>query len=104
MRKLIHSLAIVTLVAGACGSAAQSGGYNAAPPDPGHHGPSAVPRAEASPNGGVTFDDPGINPITDTDEDRDSTFAMDVDTASYGIALRFAADGFTPDPDSVRVE
>ena len=104
MRKLIHSLAIVTLVAGACGSAAQSGGYNAAPPEPQHHNPTEAPRAAASPYGGVTFDDPGINPITDTDEDRESTFAMDVDTASYGIAQRFAADGFTPDPDSVRVE
>ena len=45
MRKSILSLAIVTLVAGACGSAAQSGGYNAPPPDPGHHGPSAAPDA-----------------------------------------------------------
>lgn len=103
MRRLFLSLTIVALVAGACGGASQSGGY-AAPPDPQHHNPTTAPHAAASPYGGVTFEHPGINPITDTDEDRESTFAMDVDTASYGIAQRFAADGFTPDPDSVRVE
>jgi len=104
MRRLFLSLALVALVAGACGSAASSGGYNAAPPDPQHRNPTAEPRAAASPYDGVTYDDPGINPITDTDEDRESTFAMDVDTASYGIAQRYAADGFTPEPDSVRIE
>jgi Ca-activated chloride channel family protein len=104
MRRLFLSLAIVTLIAGACGSAASSGGYNPAPPDPQHHNPTAAPRAAASPYDGVAYEDPGINPITDTDEDRESTFAMDVDTASYGIAQRYAADGFTPEPDSVRIE
>lgn len=54
MRKLLLSLALVTLVAGACGSASRSGGYTAAP-DP-----------AASPYGGVTFDEPGINPLPQT--------------------------------------
>jgi Ca-activated chloride channel family protein len=52
----------------------------------------------------VTFQDPGTNPVTDPDEDRISTFAMDVDTASYTIAQRFVADGNLPDPSSIRVE
>jgi Ca-activated chloride channel family protein len=106
MRTLLLSLALVTLVAGACGASSTSGGY-VTPPDPQHHNPTAPPAPPApasSPYGGVTFDDPGINPITDTDEDRDSTFAMDVDTASYLIARRFADDGNVPDPASVRVE
>ena len=104
MRRLFLSLTLVTLVA-ACGGAAGSGGYAAQPDPPQHHDPTAAPpRAAASPYDGVTFEDPGINPITDPDEDRESTFAMDVDTASYGIAQRFAADGNTPAPDSVRVE
>jgi Ca-activated chloride channel family protein len=103
MRKLLLSLAAVALIGGACGSAASSDGYGS-PPDPQHHNPTAPPRPAASPYDGVTFDDPGINPITDTDEDRDSTFAMDVDTASYAIARRFAADGNVPDPASVRIE
>jgi Ca-activated chloride channel family protein len=33
-----------------------------------------------------------------------STFAMDVDTASYGVTRRFLRDGFMPDRDSVRLE
>jgi Ca-activated chloride channel family protein len=104
MRKLLRSLALVALVAGCGGTATGSGGYATQPDPPQHHDPTAAPRPAGSPYDGVTFDDPGINPITDPDEDRESTFAMDVDTASYGIAQRFAADGFTPDPDSVRVE
>lgn len=103
MRKLLLSLVSVALLAGACGGAASPGGYESRP-DPQHHDPTAPPRPAASPYDGVTFDDPGINPITNTDEDRDSTFAMDIDTASYAIARRFAADGNVPDPASVRVE
>ena len=58
----------------------------------------------ASPYDGVTYEDPGVNPIADPDEDRVSTFALDVDTASYTIAQRYVADGNVPDPASVRVE
>ena len=58
----------------------------------------------ASPYDGVTYQDPGTNPVTDPTEDQVSTFAMDVDTASYSIAQRYVADGNTPDPASVRVE
>lgn len=104
MRKLLLSLSLVTLLAAACGGASSTGGGYVQPPDPQHRNPTAPPAPAASPYDGVTFDNPGINPITDTDDDRDSTFAMDVDTASYGIAQRFAADGNLPDPDSVRVE
>jgi len=106
MRKLLLSLAIVTLVAGACSSATQSGGHTAAP-NPQYHNPTTGPAPvapAASPYGGVTFNDPGINPATNTDVDSNSTFAMDVDTASYLIAQRFADDGNRPDPASVRVE
>ncbi|MCI0792824.1 MAG: VWA domain-containing protein [Chloroflexi bacterium] len=46
----------------------------------------------------------GVNPFIDTEEDHLSTFAMDVDTASYTVARRFVRDGHLPDPDSVRVE
>ncbi len=106
MRKLLLSLALVSLVAGACSSASQSGGYTTAP-GPQYHNPNPTPppaRAAASPYDGVTFNDPGINPATDTNQDSVSTFAMDVDTASYRIAQRFADDGNVPDPASVRVE
>ncbi|MCH8802086.1 MAG: von Willebrand factor type A domain-containing protein [Chloroflexi bacterium] len=46
----------------------------------------------------------GVNPFIDTQDDNLSTFAMDVDTASYTVARRFITDGHLPDPDSVRVE
>ena len=105
MRKPILSLAVVALVVAACGSSSssQSGGY-VRPPDPQHHGLPPEPRSAATPYDGVTFDDPGANPTTDTDEDRVSTFAMDVDTASYTIAQRYVDDGNLPDPASIRVE
>ncbi len=46
----------------------------------------------------------GVNPFIDTEDDHLSTFAMDVDTASYTVARRFVQEGNLPDPASVRVE
>ena len=46
----------------------------------------------------------GVNPFIDTEDDHLSTFAIDVDTASYTVARKFVQDGNVPDPDSVRVE
>ena len=46
----------------------------------------------------------GVNPFIDTEDDHLSTFAIDVDTASYTVARRFVQDGHLPHPDSVRVE
>ena len=46
----------------------------------------------------------GVNPFIDTEDDHLSTFAIDVDTASYTVARRFLDDGFLPEQDSVRVE
>jgi Ca-activated chloride channel family protein len=45
-----------------------------------------------------------VNPFFDAAEDPLSTFAMDVDTASYTVMRRYLNDGNLPDPDSVRVE
>ncbi|MBT8493332.1 MAG: VWA domain-containing protein [Deltaproteobacteria bacterium] len=46
----------------------------------------------------------GVNPLTETAEDNKSTFAVDVDTASYAIARRKLMSGQVPPPASVRVE
>ena len=46
----------------------------------------------------------GVNPFIDTEDDHLSTFAIDVDTASYTIARRFLDDGHLPDQNSIRVE
>ena len=50
------------------------------------------------------FKNYGVNPFIDTEDDHLSTFAIDVDTASYTVARRFVQDGNMPHPDSVRVE
>ncbi len=52
----------------------------------------------------VFFQHYGVNPFIDTEDDQFSTFAIDVDTASYTVARKFLDDGFLPDQNSVRVE
>ncbi len=46
----------------------------------------------------------GINPFEDPREDHLSTFALDVDTASYSVARRYVMDGNLPPADAIRVE
>jgi Ca-activated chloride channel family protein len=53
---------------------------------------------------GNTFQDYGVNPYQDTREDNLSTFALDVDTASYTVARRYVNDGNLPPADAIRVE
>ncbi|MCU0699733.1 MAG: von Willebrand factor type A domain-containing protein [Myxococcaceae bacterium] len=62
---------------------------------------AAAPRAPAS---AESYGDYGINGWTDTREDHLSTFAADVDTASYALARRKILQGHLPPPTSVRVE
>jgi Ca-activated chloride channel family protein len=106
MRTPILTLVVLALVAASCGGAASSQGYAPAASAPAHHQPTAAPWPEpaSTPYGGVTYEDPGVNPYVDPDEDQVSTFALDVDTASYTIAQRYVDDGNQPDPASVRVE
>ena len=56
------------------------------------------------PYGDVFFENYGVNPRIDTEDDNLSTFAVDVDTGSYTVMRRFIRDGYLPDKDSVRVE
>lgn len=51
-----------------------------------------------------TFADYGVRPFVDTDRDPLSTFALDVDTASYNIAQQWLSEGVMPPAESVRVE
>ncbi len=69
-------------------------------------GPSTGGSAEPNdqPYGDVFFENYGVNPVIDTEDDHFSTFAVDVDTASYTVMRRYLADGNLPDKDSVRVE
>lgn len=50
------------------------------------------------------FEDYGVNPSIDTEDDNFSTFALDVDTGSYTIMRNYINGGNLPPQDSVRVE
>ena len=52
----------------------------------------------------VFYEQYGVNPFVDAEEDNLSTFGMDVDTAAYTVARRYLLDGNLPDKDSVRTE
>ncbi len=54
--------------------------------------------------GDMFFQEYGVNPSVDTEDDRFSTFALDVDTGSYTIMRNYLNDGYLPPEDSVRVE
>jgi peptide/nickel transport system substrate-binding protein len=50
------------------------------------------------------FENYGVNPFVDTQDDHLSTFAIDVDTASYSLMRRYLNEGYLPPKDAVRVE
>ncbi|MEW6030068.1 MAG: YfbK domain-containing protein [Chloroflexota bacterium] len=50
------------------------------------------------------FEDYGVNPSIDTEDDNLSTFALDVDTGSYTVMRSYLEEGNLPPPESVRVE
>jgi Ca-activated chloride channel homolog len=64
--------------------------------------PAPVPRAE--PISGEKYRDYGINDFVDASVDPLSTFAVDVDTASYTVTRRMLEQGYLPPPEAVRVE
>lgn len=61
-------------------------------------------RRRGAPYDATTFRDYGTSPFVATEDDARSTFALDVDTASYNVVRRFLRDGYWPDPAAVRVE
>ncbi|MBI5353720.1 MAG: von Willebrand factor type A domain-containing protein [Chloroflexi bacterium] len=50
------------------------------------------------------FQNYGVNPSIDTEDDNLSTFALDVDTGSYTVMRNYINNGNLPPEDSVRVE
>ena len=52
----------------------------------------------------MNFQDYGTNPFIDTDEDRLSTFAIDVDDASYVLTRSYLERRQLPPADAIRVE
>lgn len=62
-----------------------------------------VPQANREPYD-MFFQDYGVNPLIDTEDDNLSTFALDVDTGSYTVMRNYLSEGNLPPTDSVRVE
>jgi Ca-activated chloride channel family protein len=73
-----------------------------AAPAAGSQPPSAI-APEPQPTGNTHVSE-RPNPFTLTSEDAFSTFAVDVDTASYALFRRYVNEGSLPPRDSVRVE
>jgi Ca-activated chloride channel family protein len=98
-------LAALVLVACSGAQTSQPIGQRPEPPradPPPGQGGLVPPNDEPYPD--VFFDNPGVNPFIDTEDDALSTFALDVDTGSYTVARRFLSDGNLPDKDGIRVE
>jgi Ca-activated chloride channel homolog len=75
-------------------------------------GTGGAPQATPAPLGTppptpdtMFFEEYGVNPFLDTEDDNLSTFAMDVDTASYTLARSYLRDSQQlPAPEAVRPE
>ncbi len=79
-------------------SFAENNAYDSAP-SPQRTALAAEPLPTGNTHAGVR-----PNPFTLTSEDAFSTFAVDVDTASYALFRRYVNEGSLPPRDSVRVE
>jgi Ca-activated chloride channel family protein len=62
------------------------------------------PPSNGQPPGDMFFEDYGVNPFVDSEDDNLSTFALDVDTGSYTIARNYINDGNLPPQDAIRAE
>ena len=101
-RTVLVGLTLATLLVAACSSGNTS--QQAPRANDGQPGQGGQVPPNDQPYPDVFFQNPGTNPFVDTEDDSQSTFALDVDTASYAVTRRFLEDGNVPDPDSVRVE
>ncbi|MDD4050966.1 MAG: von Willebrand factor type A domain-containing protein [candidate division Zixibacteria bacterium] len=66
------------------------------------HGGSAVVNGQAY--DAMFFQNYGVNPFVDTEDDHLSTFAADVDDASYVLTRSYLERGELPPVDAIRVE
>ena len=91
------------MAADAMDSAPASGRAQSASPQPIEEAASEMrrPCRRCDPN---NFQDYGVNPFVDTWDDSLSTFALDVDTASYTVTRNFLESGQLPPIEAVRTE
>lgn len=87
---------------------ADGSGVSAAAPvsgEPGTQTGQSQPAGTPVPPEDMFFENYGVNPFLDTEDDHLSTFAMDVDTASYTLTRSYLRDyEQLPPADSIRVE
>ncbi len=80
----------------------------AVPPHPSRQHKGSVTGGTTAPNGEpyelMYFDHTGVNPFVATEDDSLSTFAVDVDNASYTVARRYIDGGSLPPQEAIRVE
>ena len=74
----------------------------ARPPVPPAHGGSAIVNGE--PFDAMFFKHDGVNPFVDTEDDHFSTFAVDVDDASFIMSRSYLERGELPPEEAVRTE
>ena len=74
-----------------------------APPPPARTAPERAGGSEEA-YGGVLSQSRGVIDFVDSEDDRLSTFALDVDTGSYDLVRRYLAHGGLPPSSVVRVE
>src|SRR5262245_5511484 len=97
-REIILTITILFIAASAsctlmsCRRSADSGGVPLSPPAASS---TRLKASEAEPNT-EHYADYGANWMTNTDQDPLSTFAVDVDTASYSISRRKLTEGELP--------
>lgn len=92
------------LLLGGCGGGADGSGRSADDKSGRDSAQLPEPAQSAAPDGGqATTEDHGDRRES-APADQLSTFALDVDTASYGYARRTLADGYRPDPSAIRPE
>ena len=71
-------------------------------PFPPAHGGTAI--VNGRPYDAMFFENYGVNPFVDTEDDHLSTFAVDIDDASYILARAYLERGNLPEKDAVRTE
>lgn len=110
--RMSKKLLLLGAVAGALLVAASCARHKSYAPSEGKPSPSKeypgefadVPVVNGKPFADMYFKNYGVNPTIDTEEERISTFSIDVDTASYSLARSYLSRGHLPEPDAVRVE
>lgn len=100
--KVFRGKAVYDVIGGGAGG---GGGYGGRMLDASGLPPRRAAQAGAPPAPrDMFFKDSGVNPVVDTARETTSTFALDVDTASYTLTRAYLKRGNLPPKEAIRVE